>query len=158
MPQMKLLGDTADITHLRQFKWYQYIWYIHLVEIMDSKHIGCYLGPTHCVGDVMCSKVLTAKATILVRRSVYPLMADDLATAGVKTKLGEFNASLKEKLQHRHAGVPEEVEEVPDYIPDEVPSEGKSLKPMLWTMRHMTNIYQLVFGPQTKRVLQCLPE
>jgi hypothetical protein len=41
----------------------------------------------------------------------------------VKAKLEEFDASLKEKLHDHFSGVPEEVEEVPDYIPDEVPYE-----------------------------------
>jgi hypothetical protein len=65
---------------------------------MDSKHIGRYLGPSHHVGDHMCSKVLTAKATVLLRSSVYPLTPDNLATAGVKAKLEEIDVSLKNKL------------------------------------------------------------
>jgi hypothetical protein len=58
---------------------------------MDNKHIGGYLGPSHHVGDVMCSKILTLKAMILVCSSVYPLTPDDLASTGVKEKLVEFN-------------------------------------------------------------------
>jgi hypothetical protein len=121
-PQTKLTGDTANISHLCQFEWYQYVWYIHPVDTMDSKHLGRYLGPSHRVGDVMCSKILTAKATVLVRSSVYPITANDLAAAGVKAKLEQFEVSLKEKLQDHHAGLPKEAYDVPDYIPDEVPS------------------------------------
>jgi hypothetical protein len=111
------LGDTADISHRFQFEWYQNVWYIHPVDTMDSKHIGRYLGPSHHVGDHMCSKVLTAKATVLLRSSVYPLTPDNLATAGVKAKLEEIDVSLKNKLNDGFVGLPEEEEEVPDYVP-----------------------------------------
>jgi hypothetical protein len=32
--------------------------------------------------------------------------------------------SLKEKLQDRYSGIPEEVYDVPDYIPDDIPSDN----------------------------------
>jgi hypothetical protein len=101
-PTTKLLGDTADISHLCQFEWYQYVWFIHPSDKLDSKHIGRYLGPSHLVGDVTCSKVLTSKATVLVRSSVYPVSHEDLVTSGVNDRLLDFGAQLREKLKDRY--------------------------------------------------------
>jgi hypothetical protein len=86
---------------------------------MDSKHIGGYLGPSHNVGDVMCSKILTSKATILVCSSVDPLTPDDLASTGAKEKLVEFDTQLKLKLNDRNEELPPEPDDVPMYIPYE---------------------------------------
>jgi hypothetical protein len=111
-PTTKLLGDTADISHLCQFSWYQYVWFIHPADKLNNKHIGQYLGPSHLVGDVMCSKVLTSKATVLTRSSVYPISHDDLVTEGVRERLLEFDAQLKAKLQDRFDPIPIEEETI----------------------------------------------
>jgi hypothetical protein len=104
-PHTKLLGDTSDISHLCQFEWYQLMWFIHPADKFDTKHVGCYLGPSHDVGDVMCSKVLTSKATVLVHSSVYPITQDDVASVGIQQKIAEFESALKAKLKDRADGI-----------------------------------------------------
>jgi hypothetical protein len=106
----KLLGDTADISHLCQFSWYQYVWLIHPAYKLDNKHVGRYLGPSHLIGDVMCSKVLTSKGTVFIRNSVYPIAHDDLVTAGVKERLLAFDTQLQEKLKYWLDPLPIDIE------------------------------------------------
>jgi hypothetical protein len=139
-PHTKLLGDTADISHLCQFEWYQLVGYIHPAERMDTKHIGRYLGPSHDVGDAMCSKIMTSKATIIICSSVYPITPDDLATSGVQEKIADFETSLKEKLKDRADGI-QDSEDDPnddpnDFIPYKDEDNGPQEMPEADTMDH----------------------
>jgi hypothetical protein len=109
-PTTHLLGDTADISHLCQFSWYEYVWWIDATDRLQNKKLGRYLGPSMSVRDVMCSKVLTDKATIRIHSSVFPLSKEDRNSAVVKETIATFEANLKEKLQDRIAGLPPDPE------------------------------------------------
>jgi len=71
-PVTRLLGDTADISHICQFEWYQYVWWLYVTDSLQNRKVGRYLGPSLTTGDVMCSKVQTSKATVRVHSSVFP--------------------------------------------------------------------------------------
>lgn len=77
-PSTKLFGETSDISHLCQFAWYQFVWYIDPVERTLPKTLGRYLGPSNLVGDTMCSKVLTKTGFVIYRSSVFPVTESEL--------------------------------------------------------------------------------
>lgn len=104
-PTTRLLGDTPDISHLCQFEWYEYVWWLDPTDKLQNKKLGRYLGPSLTSGDIMCSKVLTSKATIRVHSSVFPLSAEDRHSDVVTEKLKEFDLELAEKLGDRIRGV-----------------------------------------------------
>jgi hypothetical protein len=98
-PTTHLLGDTADISHLCQFSWYEYVWWLDTTDKVQNKKLGRYLGPSLSVGDVMCSKVLTDKATIRIHSSVFPLTVEDRNSQVVKEIITTFETNMNEKLQ-----------------------------------------------------------
>jgi hypothetical protein len=104
-PTTHLLGDTVDISHLCQFEWYEYVWWLDVTDRMQTKKLGHYLGPSVSSGDVMCSKVLTSKGTVRVHSSVFPLSVEDRNSEVVKTKIEQYESELAEKLRDRMAGI-----------------------------------------------------
>jgi hypothetical protein len=125
-PLTHLIGETADISHLCQFEWYEYVWWLDVTDKLQNKKLGHYLGPSLDVGDMMCSKILTSKATTRVYSSVFPLTIEDRNSEVVKAKIVEYEAELLCKLRERAAGI-EPVDEpyvdptVDDY---ETPDDG----------------------------------
>ena len=60
VPAALLTGDTPDISHLAEFGWYDWVWYISPEdEKMERKVLGCYLGPSTDIGDALCACILT---------------------------------------------------------------------------------------------------
>jgi hypothetical protein len=83
-PAAHLLGETTYITHICQFGWYEWVWWLNASDKMQNKKLGCYLGPSMTSGDIMCLKVLTMKATARVLSSVFPLSVQDRNSEIVK--------------------------------------------------------------------------
>ena len=82
-PMTKMTGETADISFLSEFGFYNWVWYIDQEgrpgqemtqeRSMGIKKLGRYLGPSDNVGDKMCGTVLTERAQMLDRTSIIPL-------------------------------------------------------------------------------------
>jgi hypothetical protein len=62
-PYTRITGDTSDISHICEFSWYDRIWWIDPSDKLENRKLGRYLGPSHDVGQAMCSKILTANGT-----------------------------------------------------------------------------------------------
>jgi Reverse transcriptase (RNA-dependent DNA polymerase) len=114
-PLTKLRGDTADISHLCQFEWYEPVWYIDTRDSFDQRKIGRYLGPSESVGDVMCSKILTATSSIFIRSSVFPITEDEKRDPQVQERLATFETQLKEVLRDRSAGIAQDAVDLATY-------------------------------------------
>lgn len=111
-PTTHLLGDTSDISHLCQFEWYEYVWWLDATDKLQNKKLGHYLGPSLSSGDVMCSKILTSKGTVRVHSSVFPMTVEDRNSDVVKQKITEYEAELSAKLRERTAGLEPIIEQV----------------------------------------------
>lgn len=72
-PKTVLTGDTADISHLCEFRWYDRVWYIDHLDKMVGRKMARYLGPSFDVGQAMSSKLLTETGQQISRTSVIPL-------------------------------------------------------------------------------------
>jgi hypothetical protein len=127
-PTTKLAGDTADISHLCQFGWFDPVWFIDLKAPLMKKVIGRYLGPSTTVGDVMCSKVLHRTSNVRVRRSVLPLSVAELIDPTIKTLISDFDSALSDKLKARITGISIPNDEVDDDDPF-VPYEADDVEP-----------------------------
>jgi Reverse transcriptase (RNA-dependent DNA polymerase) len=119
-PTTYLTGETADISHLCQFGWYDYVWWLDVTDKLQNKKLGHYLGPSLNSGDAMCSKILTSKATTRVYSSVFPLSTEDRNSEVVKAKIAEYETELAGKLRDRAVGL-EPIEEDLGDIEDETP-------------------------------------
>lgn len=111
-PTTHLLGHTSDISHLCQFEWYEYVWWLDPRDKMLPKKLGRYLGPTETTGDVMCSKVLTSNATVRIYSSVFPFSVEDRNSEAVRDKIRQYEEELAEKLRERAAGVEPIIDQV----------------------------------------------
>jgi hypothetical protein len=111
-PNAKLTGDTADISHLCEFSWYDPVWYIDMTDPMQNKKLGRYLGPSYDIGQAMCSKILTVKAKVILRMSVIPLAAAERHDVVVKRQIEEYDLVLHAALGDRAHGTDLEPDEI----------------------------------------------
>jgi hypothetical protein len=113
-PVTRLTGDTADISHLCEFAWYDPVWYVDITDPFQNKQIARYLGPSHDIGQAMCSKLITRKGRIIAQTSVLPMSASDLDNAVIKDQIASFDNALKKALGDRAVGI------LIDLLPDEI--------------------------------------
>jgi hypothetical protein len=73
--------------------------------------LGRYLGPSPDIGQAMSLKILTSKATVIVRTSVLPLSVEDKNSNVVHTQIQEFDKVLAVALGDRIIGIPAELDE-----------------------------------------------
>ena len=47
VPATRITGDTADVSFLAEFGWYDWVWFVspHDHTQVGKKHLGRYLGP-----------------------------------------------------------------------------------------------------------------
>ena len=132
-PVEVLTGDTPDISHLVEFGWYDYVWYIDPPDSIERRKIGRWLGPSHNVGTNMCYKVLTHKGKVISRSSVFPLQLSDIHDETIVKEKEKFEEDLKRVLNHRMAPMPDgngdnadpEGNETPTFEPYESPEQPK---------------------------------
>ena len=129
VPQTVMIGDTADISFLVEYDWYQWVWFVPPTIVTvpkrtvqegehegkkyddgydgfdrhEKRQLGHYLRPSLTAGDVMCSKILTRNGRVAIRSSVYPLSHDELLNDSIKQRLDDWNDSLKSFLKDRFA-------------------------------------------------------
>ena len=112
-PPMKILtGDTPDILHLVEHRWYDPVWYSN--PGFEGRKLGRWLGPSDSVGQAMSSKILSAKGKIVHRTSVWPLSVEKSHDETFTAQKEQFNDSLREALGNRADGLPPGDEDEPD--------------------------------------------
>ena len=107
-PPIKMLtGDTPDISHLVEHRWYDPVWYSN--PGFENRELGRWLGPSKSVGQAMSSKILTRKGKIVHRTSVWPLSVEKSHDPSFTAQRDQFDTDLKEALGNRFEGLdPEE--------------------------------------------------
>jgi hypothetical protein len=111
-PHTFLTGDTSDISHICEFRWYDLVWYVDHLDKLQNRKLGRYLGPSYDIGQAMASRILTVTAQILSRTSVFPLSIEDINSESIKLQIAEFDTNLKTRLGDR-------ADELPAIIEDE---------------------------------------
>ena len=114
-PAIKMTGDTSDISHLAEFGWYNWVWYMDVEgkpgqeatgqRSMGRKRLGRYLGPSHNVGGAMCGVVLTERGERLHRTSIFPLSVEDKNSKVVDETKDTCTDVLNIKLKHRKKAI-----------------------------------------------------
>ena len=153
VPETKLLGDTTDISHLSEFAWYQWVWYIPATEQprqptdrgaperdpMENRGLGRYLGPSPTVGERMTGKILSSSGRVISRSSIFPLSAEDEANPTLEERKKEWIDSLRNVLKHRANPSSKEEDDLMfpiddeddlfDYYADDTVDEAEHAKP-----------------------------
>jgi hypothetical protein len=128
-PTSHVLGDTADTSHICQFDWCKWVWWMDVTDKLQNKKLGRYLGPSNTIGDVMGPKVLTAKATLRVLSYVFPLSVQDRNSDAVKDRPSTFEGTLTTKLSDQIAGLPVEDDKLGQDELDLITPEHKPFNP-----------------------------
>jgi len=99
-------GETADISHLVEFSFYDWVWFISPKEAKyDRMTLGRWLGPSFDVGDALTYAILTPSAEIVHRSSVIPLNVEEKNSEDVKRLKVKFMDVLEKKLGERAQGL-----------------------------------------------------
>jgi hypothetical protein len=99
VPEAVATGDTPDISHLCDFEWYDWCWYIDPPLFPEERrNLGRYLGPYHDVGGQLCKMILSAKGKLIVRTSVFPMSIVDTNSEVVKLQKHEFDKGVKREV------------------------------------------------------------
>jgi hypothetical protein len=98
-PHEVTFGTEGDISNICQFDWYEWVYYREPNGFPENKEqLGRVLGPMQNEGNEMAQAILTAKGTIVPRRTVRRLSQDELISESEKDKRSAFNAAIKSKL------------------------------------------------------------
>ena len=86
-------GDTPDISEFIVFHIYQPVWFHQPpAKYPESKSlVGCWLGPAHHVGQLLCCKILKSNAKIVKCSTITALDENDPSQ---KAALVAFNQQL----------------------------------------------------------------
>ena len=65
-----MMGQTADISAICQFEWFQWVMYYEPTETYPNIKwtMGRYLGPSLDVGTAMTQKILKANGEFVIRK------------------------------------------------------------------------------------------
>jgi len=79
VPETVTLGQTADISALVSFGWYDWIKYWDLKESFPEpkEAYGKWLGPAIDIGLAMTSKILKANGQVVYASTLRPLTEDE---------------------------------------------------------------------------------
>jgi Fe-S-cluster containining protein len=99
-------GETADISHLVEFSFYDWIWFISPKEAKyDRMMLGRWLGPSFDVGEALTFAVLTSSAEVVHRSSVLPLSVEERNSDETKILKVKFTEAIERKLGERAEGI-----------------------------------------------------
>ena len=101
VPETVMMGQTADISFLCQFKWYEWIYYNDTaVQFPDQKVIlGRYLGPTEPeVGSVLTAKILTKSGEIIRRNTLRSLTEQEVNCDDNRKERNSFDEKVGQRL------------------------------------------------------------
>ncbi len=75
VPETIMTGDTADISHIAEFAWFDWVMFRDNVPAYpdDKMTLGRYLGPATDTGSALTSKILKANGQFVCRTMVRPL-------------------------------------------------------------------------------------
>ncbi len=91
-----MTGETADISSLRNFEWFQWLWYRDTKAPYpnDSKVLVRYLGPAKSIGPEMCMHLLKSNGRVIQRTTVGPITPVEFATEGIKHQMEEYMTAI----------------------------------------------------------------
>ncbi len=117
-PLEEAAGSTPDISEWLDFDFYDLCWYWQgpTHELTEAKaEISKILGVAHQIGSDLCYWVLTESGQVIARTTVQRITKEDFLLPQVTTKMQEFDAKIKVKMDDsRHR--------------DDSPAEGLTLE------------------------------
>ena len=100
VPETILKGNTADISFISEFEWFQWVMYYNPGEVYPNAKakLGRYLGPAIGVGTAMTHKVLLASGNYVCRPTVRALTPSEEVSEDHKSLRKAFMDSVHDAL------------------------------------------------------------
>ena len=100
VPETILTGNTADISVVCQFGWYDWVMYRDTTPSYPDESIvlGRYLGPALDVGSALTAKILRLNGQVVYRSTLRHLTPDELADPGHIASRNDFDANILQVL------------------------------------------------------------
>jgi hypothetical protein len=118
VPEMIMRGNTADISHIAEFGWYDWVMFRdNKPSYPDDKLIlGGYLGPVIDTGSALMAKILKPKGVFVCRSTLRHLTDEELDSSVHKDMRQKFDVSIE-----CHLGLAA--------LPQDFPAEDLTLDP-----------------------------
>ena len=114
VPETVLTGQTADISPLAEYGWYEWVKYHDFAS--KEERLGRWLGPTdEEVGSAMTSKILMQNCHLYYTATLRPLTQKEWDDAGERSKREAFDQAVNQRL-----GEPLEEEDIVTVDPEAV--------------------------------------
>lgn len=98
-PFEMVTGTTPDISEYICFNWFQPVCYYDNTSFPEpTKHLACWIGVAHNIGQAMCFWVLPSSGVPIARSTVQALSDVELRSAEIQEQLRAFDETIKEKL------------------------------------------------------------
>ena len=99
-PETIMTGQTADISHICEFGWYDWVMFRDNVATYpdDKLTLGRYLGPATDVGSALTAKILKSNGNFACRSTFRHLTDDELQNELHIRLRSEFDASITDIL------------------------------------------------------------
>jgi hypothetical protein len=96
VPETIMTGDTADISHIAEFTWFDWVMFRDNVSAYpnDKMTLDGYLGPATDTGSALMSKIFKANGQFVCRMTVRPLNDDELQSSVHQRERRDFNQSV----------------------------------------------------------------
>jgi len=100
VPETVVTGQTADISALAEFTWYQWVlYYDENASYPDDKQkLARWLGPSFEVGSALCAKLLKANGEYAFRTTYRGLTTDEMNDPDRMKEMEKFDEVVIEKL------------------------------------------------------------
>jgi hypothetical protein len=96
VPETIMTGETADISQICQFGWFDWVMYHDPAKFPDNKMIlGRYLGPAIDVGSMLTCKILLPNGQYVCRSTLRHLNNDERNSEVHKAQRLQFDQAIK---------------------------------------------------------------
>lgn len=100
VPETIMTGSTADISHIAEFGWYDWVMYRDNVPSYpdDKLILGRYLGPATDIGSALTAKILQPNGQFVCRSTLRHLTDEELQSSVHLDKRRQFDESVTTHL------------------------------------------------------------
>jgi hypothetical protein len=100
VPETLMTGTTADISHISEFGWYDWVMFRDNTPTFPDNNIvlGQYLGPATDVGGMMTAKILKENGQFVYRSTLRHLTKDEIDSTAHADMRTRFDKLIKDTL------------------------------------------------------------
>ena len=100
VPRTVMKGETANITHLCEFGWYDWVYCRdNAITYPDDKWVlGRWLGPSIDIGPVLCEKILKDNGMCVYMSSYRDLTEDEVNSPEERKKRESYDQVIYSRL------------------------------------------------------------